>query len=1018
MNKLLRETCTRAGTLAAALVLLTAATNAAWAQNLTITGDITDAQNAAVPAATVVLRGPGGERQAKTTELGHYEFKQLAAGSYSITVNYRGFAKFETTNINLGSNLVFDISLVVAMESQKVDVQDTDQTKVSVDPSQNGSALVLKGADLDMLSDDPDQLADDLSALAGPSAGPNGGQIFIDGFSGGQLPPKSSIREIRVNQNPYSPEYDRLGFGRIEILTKPGTDKLRGQILFSDSDNVFNSRNPLLGTKLPFQSKLVNGSLGGPLSKKASFNLDFEERWIGENAIIRATILDPSLQPQSLNQGFSTPQTRWHITPRVDYALSANNTLVGRFSYTDNTLQNQGVGTFNLPERAYLSGITDATTQLTETSIIGTHAVNETRFQYDHNHDHQDATGTLPTINVLSAFTSGSPSIGLSYTSLNELELSNMTTYTHGSHVFKWGGRARHYSVNDAAPTNFNGTFTFAGAYAPVLDPNNPTALPAVVCSTPGTAGCANISSIEQYRRTIFYEQLGYTPAQVRLFGGGASQFSLANGQPLSSVNQFDIGIFANDDWRLKPNFTLSYGIRYEAQTNSGDLRDFSPRLSFAWGLGGSAKKPAKSVLRAGFGVFYDRLADTMTLAAIRYNGITQQQYAVRDPSALDNPALFGLFTTPGVAPSIPTSSALSGFVQSASRTQISNSIVSPYIAQMNVGIDRQLPKNITVAVNYIYSRTDHSLLTRNINAPILALNGAQPYGAAAGNIFLYESAGQARQNQLVVNVNARINRRVQLFGFYVAQNAHSNTDGLATSPAYAYNESTEWGRSSFAPAQRLFLGGSVTIWKKISLAPHVTAHTGVPFNIVSGVDANGDTLFTERPSLATNLSAPGVVATRYGNFNLNPGPNDALIPRNYATGPASFFVNLRVARTWGFGERATASGPSQGDSGGGPPRGGGGRGGGGGGGGPMMMGGGGGPRGMGGGDATGKRFNVTLSASGRNILNHVNYGTPVADLSSPQFGTYNTISSGGFGPGGGGASSNRRLDLALRFTF
>ena len=247
MNQLTHQTCKRAGSLVAALVLLLAA-SPAWAQAIVLNGTVTDAQNAYIPAATVQLRGPGGGRTGKTNDKGVYEFRLTQPGSYTITVAFPGFAKFEAANINVGSNMVFDVPLVVAMEKQAVDVQDTDQTKVSTDPSQNGSSLVLKGADLDMLSDDPDQLADDLSALAGPSAGPNGGQIFIDGFSGGQLPPKSSIREIRVNQNPYSAEFDRLGFGRIEILTRPGTDKFRGNVMFGASDAILNARNPLLST--------------------------------------------------------------------------------------------------------------------------------------------------------------------------------------------------------------------------------------------------------------------------------------------------------------------------------------------------------------------------------------------------------------------------------------------------------------------------------------------------------------------------------------------------------------------------------------------------------------------------------------------------------------------------------------------------------------------------------------------------------------------------------------------------
>jgi len=157
----------------------------------------------------------------------------------------------------------------------------------------NASAIVLRGADLDALSDNPDDLAADLAALAGPAAGPNGGATFIDGFSGGQLPPKESIREIRINQNPFSAEYDRLGFGRIEILTKPGTDKFHGQAFMNYGDENFNSRNPFSPDKAFYQQKFFGGNFSGPLSKKSSFFIDAERRSISDNAVINTVILDP-----------------------------------------------------------------------------------------------------------------------------------------------------------------------------------------------------------------------------------------------------------------------------------------------------------------------------------------------------------------------------------------------------------------------------------------------------------------------------------------------------------------------------------------------------------------------------------------------------------------------------------------------------------------------------------------------------------------------------------------------------
>src|SRR5216117_926485 len=135
-----------------------------------------------------------------------------------------------------------NIGLVIQIEEEKVEVSDSS-TRVDVDPSNNAGTVVMKGKDLEALSDDPDELQSDLLALAGPSAGPNGGQIYIDGFTGGTLPPKASIREIRINQNPFSAQYDRIGFGRIEILTKPGTDQFHGQLFLTGNSNAFNSRN-------------------------------------------------------------------------------------------------------------------------------------------------------------------------------------------------------------------------------------------------------------------------------------------------------------------------------------------------------------------------------------------------------------------------------------------------------------------------------------------------------------------------------------------------------------------------------------------------------------------------------------------------------------------------------------------------------------------------------------------------------------------------------------------------------
>ncbi len=263
----------------------------AWAQNVgTIRGTVTDPSAAVIPNATVVATGNGVTRSVKSDGQGKYTIANVPPGKYSVRADAAGFVPYITQRLSTfrpRQATSLDIALQIATEAQTVSVNDTSAAALSTDSSSNVSALVLKEEDLEQLPDDPDDLQADLEALAGPAAGPNGAQFFIDGFSGGQLPPKSTIREIRINSNPFSSEYDRPGFGRIEILTKPGTDKFHGQVFVNYGNKVFDSRNPLLTTARPdYEYEQYSANLGGPISKKASFNLDFQKRHIDENALI------------------------------------------------------------------------------------------------------------------------------------------------------------------------------------------------------------------------------------------------------------------------------------------------------------------------------------------------------------------------------------------------------------------------------------------------------------------------------------------------------------------------------------------------------------------------------------------------------------------------------------------------------------------------------------------------------------------------------------------------------------
>lgn len=955
------------------LTLLLLITAPVFAQTATLRGQVTDESGAIVPGATVKLNGPSGLVKTITTGSdGSYSFVGLMPGNYTVLASAPDLAMAQPAKVTLsGGAQTLNLQLKIASTVQQVTVQENAGPGVTAEAANNASALVIRGDDLQALSDDPEDLQEDLQALAGPSAGPNGGSIFIDGFSGGELPPKDSIREIRINQNPFSPEYDRLGYGRIEIFTKPGTDKFHGSAYYNFGDDVWNSRNPYSAEKAPFELNEYGGNLSGPINKKASFFLDVRRDAVDNGSIINGVTLDPqTFVPNPFTNVFASPQRRENVSPRIDYQLSPNNTLSVRYRWSRMDINDAGIGAFNLISRGYDTQSIHHSVQVTETAVLGANVINETRFQYFRDGTENVASNLTPGIQVAGSFNGGGAQIGRSLDSQNYYELQNYTSVNHGKHAWRFGIRARGETDNNISPQNFGGTFIFAGGLAPVLDADGQ--------AEPGQM--TTITSIEQYRRTL-----------LNLPGGGPTQFTINAGLPGVSDGQADVGAFVGDDWRLRPNLTLSLGLRYETQTNIHDYHDFAPRVGFAWAPGAKGTTAAKTVLRGGFGMFYDRFDLSNTLTAMRYNGIVQQQYVV------NNPTFF---------PNIPPITSLAGDQSIQTIQEISARLRAPYLMQSAVSVERQLPRHTTVAVTYTNAHGLHELRTTDINAPLPGTfpgNPVYPYGNP-NPIFLMGSSGLYNQNQLITNVNSRLNANISLFGFYTFNHAMSNTDGLSTYPANPYNYSGEYGPASTDVHHRMFLGGSVNTKWNVRLSPFVVVQSGPPFNITVGRDIYGDTLFNGRPGIATPTT-PGAIDTPYGWLNPNPTPDETILGRNFGRGPGSVTVNMRLSKTFGFGPLREGSAAGQGGPGGGRR------------GGPGSPYGGSGMGAIFAPPTTSHRYNLTISMSARNLLNHDNPGPIIGAITSPLFGLANQMQAG-YGGGFNESANNRRLELQVRFSF
>jgi Carboxypeptidase regulatory-like domain len=974
---------------------------ASWAQTGTggIRGQVTDPSGGALVGATVLLTTPsGGSMDTTTNKDGVYEFKGLAAGTYEIKAVAAGFAMFDKPGVALaaGQTLRLDVQMTIEVQQEKVVVQSSS-AQLDTSPENNANSITLTGKDLEALSDDPDELQSELEALAGPSAGPNGGQMYIDGFTAGQLPPKASIREIRINQNPFSSEYDKLGYGRIEIFTKPGTDKYHGQFQVQGNASAFNSRNPFQSPDVEspdYNTELYSGNIGGPINKKTSFFFTIDRRDIGSLNVVNASVVcgDSILNipcptgtaPFSILNGYSqavtNPQTRTNLSPRIDYQVTPNNTLTVRYQYWRDTETNEDVGQFNLGETGLNTLEVEHTLQATDTQVIGAHVINESRFQFVQDDNEIMPVSNLTTVSAQGAFT-GQGSGALNSSELERrYEYQNTTFWNVGKHAWKFGGRLRATDDHDQPSTNFTGTFTFGSRV-------NPS------CTVTPTDSCI-LTGLQAYQTTVQLLAEGFSIPYIQAQGGGASYytqtFQVAGGTTVVPVSTtlVDAGLFVQDDWKIRPNVTLSYGLRFETQNNFSDHSDFAPRLGFAWGIGGSAKKPPKMVLRAGFGLFYDRF----TYDLVEKQQLFNKENPIQEQLQVPNPSFF---------PNIPAN--LSPDSSLVSYYQYNPNLKAPYTIQSGVTLERQLSKVANIAVTYLNSRGVHQFFTDNVNAAD-PTTGVRP-DTGHGNVFMYASGADFEQNQLIVNGRIQMGSKLSLFGYYTYGRANSDTSGVNSLASVPEKVWLDYGRASFDIRNRLFLGGTWGLPKGFRLSPFVIASSGIPFNITTGTDPFQSNTYNFRPTFAT-CSAQNATVTKYGCFDANPvySPGYVPVPIYYADGPGRFTFNLRLSKTIGFGPATESAGGSGGPPGGGTfgrGPGGGGRGGPGGG------------RGMDAG-ASNRKYSLTFGVQARNLFNNVNPAAPVGNLGSPIFGESNALAGGPFG----NSSYNRRFDLQVSFSF
>jgi len=937
---------------------------------VTINGAVLDPSGASIPHATLHLHSGKVDRDATADDSGHFTVT-VPPATYDVKVEASGFRNYARTAMVIapGRNASLTITLEIATDTEQVEV--TSEQESSTDASANKTALVFKEDKLDEFSDDPAIMQQQLMALGGvdPTDPP---QLYIDGFSGGQMPPKNTIREIRINQNPFSAQYDQFGNSRIEIFTKPGTNQLHGGFDGNFGNSVLNSRSPYTNSVQPgYNTSFLNGNLSGPIGKHSSFFFSVRRFDLANNAIINAITLDSNLNPINFTQAVPSPTINQNYSLRFDRQFGSTDTFIGRYTYGQNEATNSGVGQFVLPTQGAFSNTRTQTLQLTDTHLFSAKIVLDTGFQYIRSRQRQDANSSAVARVVQGAFSDGGNPAQSLHDNQDRFEFQGYLSISHGTHFIRTGVRYRLLREANLANAGYNGQFIFPNITAYQITEQalkqNPNATDAAIRATCVTTSSGPVC-------------------------GGATQFSISKGIPTASMITGDVGVYGEDEWKMKPNFSLIYGVRLENETGIPMRLDAAPRVGFAWSItrDPKSKKPPVAVIRGGVGIFYQRFPANNILQSIRQNGTTQQAFYITNPCFYTDTFSASDF----LKANFPTGCSTAATATPSTTYQINPHLHSPQQIQANISAEHSFGKYGNIAMQYFQRRTLHQFESRNINAPLPGTydpsnpkSGIRPLGGTQ-NIYQYSSDGISNGHTFTMNTNLNLSSKLSLFGFFAF--GHQETDTHGGFPTNSYDLGADAGRPAGYSPQQYVWGANAHPGRDFGINAFFLSLPGQPFNITTGTDLNGDTQYNDRPAFATDLTRPSVVRTPYGTFDTAPLPGQTTIPVNYGDGPGIVYLELSVSKNFRFGPRVAApSGP------GAPP--------------PSAVAKGGKPA-----PPLPKKYRINFGVEADNPLNHVNRGSPIGVLSSPLFGQSTSLNN----RFNGGGSANRTVTFHTGFYF
>lgn len=814
---------------------------------------VLDPDGATIAHAALVV---DAKRAGETNRQGEFVTGCLANGPHRIEASAPDFQSTSVVAQAQESAPRLDMRLQIAIVRQEVRSDGADP----LNGADSSGSQTLTASDLKEMADDPDDLTRELQELATAAGGAPGQAIItVDGFqNGGLLPPKSSMAMVRVNPDLFSSEYENPPYqgGRIEVTTKPGGNGFHGALFTSQSNPWMNARDPLAPSRAAINRQRYGFEAGGPIrANKADFFTSIEHRQIDQFAVVNAWTVNSSDQEALFTQNVPTPQSLWVGSVRFGWLPTPQNNVTLSYIANVSTISNVGTGGIMLEQAGFENQRAEHVVHLSDVQTLSPSLVHESRIGYTWRYTTDTPNSLEPSLQVAGAFTGGGSTVQFTRIHERDLEIDDDVIFSHGKHTVKAGVEAKDIALADALPTNFNGTYIFGGGEAPVL----------------GGSGTTVITGLDQYLRAVLSEP-----------GGTPTAFAATTGTVSMSLNQLQVALYAQDQYKLNRRLQLSLGMRWQLQDTPRTIGSIAPRLGMAW----SPDRAQRWVFHLRSGLFYGPVSEATALEAYRLGGKIQTQEIVYSPPFVDTPEGTGGVLAGSGSNLITTIRApLTGIAQTPS-------------LQSHLGVEHTFPGHWHAQANLYLVRAWDVIRSSDINPPLNDLPNGPRVGPPNENIDRYLATGTVHGNVLFAGVDQRGMKRFQLFLGYIRSDLRGNADTDDFYPQSSFTDAGETARPSWQATHEIIAYSIVKPFLGLVLTTQLNSTGGKPYDITTGLDNNGDGLFNERPYYAAgNAAGATVYDTPFGE--LTPTGTGPTIGRNAGTLPWNVHLDTNLSRTF-----------------------------------------------------------------------------------------------------------------------